>query len=99
METGQKAVTEDERKTQSGKNLLGGGVAMKISRNLAAIGAMVLLPMQGLMAQLQNTTDFMEIACAPTSSLSTLMEERDTTSNVSTSRPASTWSHQKEPGC
>lgn len=76
METGQRAVTEDERKTQSGKNLLGGGVAMKISRNLAAIGAMVLLPMQGLMAQLQNTTDFMEIACAPTSSLSTLMEEK-----------------------
>ena len=54
---------------------LAGGVAMKISRNLAAIGAMILLPVQGLMAQVSNTTDFLEIACAPISALSTSMEE------------------------
>ena len=49
--------------------------ARKMSANAAMIGAVMMLSVRGLMAQLTTSTDFMEIACAPTSSLSTHMEE------------------------
>lgn len=37
---------------------------------------MVLLPVHGLMTQLAASADFMEVACAPTSSLSEMMMEK-----------------------
>ena len=48
--------------------------ARKMSANAAMIGAVMMLSVRGLMAQLTTSTDFMEIACAPTSSLSASME-------------------------
>lgn len=48
--------------------------AKKLARSAAVIGAMVTVPFQGLLGQLQRSDDFMEIACAPTSALTTEME-------------------------
>ena len=42
----------------------------------ALVGTMVLAPVQSLMTQMQLGVDFMEVACAPNSSLSTLMEHK-----------------------
>ena len=48
--------------------------ARKIARNAAVLGAMVLAPVQCLMNQISQATDFIEVACAPTSSLTASME-------------------------
>ena len=63
-------------KMDSGKNIVPGQTAHKVSTGLAALGAMVLLPMHGLLTQIACATDFMEIACSPESSLSQAMIDR-----------------------
>ena len=51
--------------TQDPNNKVGSNLAVKLSRNAALIGAMVLAPVSGLLGQLQGVPDFVEIACAP----------------------------------
>ena len=50
-------------------------VARKLASNAAMIGALTLISFRSLMSQLSHTLDFVEVACAPTSSLSASMEE------------------------
>ena len=61
--------------TNSKKNLVMPNLAAKIATSVAVLGASIALPVQGLMAQIADTPDFVEVACAPTSSLTTKMEE------------------------
>ena len=61
---------------QSEKNRLWPSVTTKLARNAAVLGAMLLAPCQGLVAALQSRPDFMEVACAPTSRLSSVMAEQ-----------------------
>ena len=65
---------DDDIKTQSKKNLIYPSLAKKLATSVAVLGAAVALPMQGLMAQLQDAPDFLEVACAPNSSLTSKME-------------------------
>ena len=67
-------VRPSPKKGQQPNHLLP-SVAKKIAMNAATMGALLLAPCQGLLGQLQNTPDFMEIACAPTSRLSASMED------------------------
>ena len=66
----------DQLPTQSPNNRVGGNLAMKLSRNAALIGAMVLAPVSGLLGQLQGVPDFVEIACAPKSALASAFEDK-----------------------
>eukprot|EP00435_Cladocopium_sp_Y103_P016659 s60_g4.t1 len=50
-------------------------VARKLAANLAILSAMILVPFRALMSQITTSVDFVEVACAPTSSLSARMEE------------------------
>lgn len=61
--------------TRSKKNVLMPSVAKKIASAMAVFGAATVLPVQGLMAQISEAPDFAEVACAPTSSLTSAMEE------------------------
>ena len=61
---------------QSEKNRLWPSVTTKLARNAAVLGAMLLAPCQGLVAAFQSRPDFMEVACAPTSRLSSVMAEQ-----------------------
>ena len=49
-------------------------VAMKLSKNAALLGAMMMAPLTGLFSQIRNAPDFVEVACSPTSSLSSAFE-------------------------
>ena len=49
--------------------------ARKMAANVAMIGALVMTPMRTLMSQISQNVDFVEVACAPTSSLSTKMSD------------------------
>ena len=50
-------------------------VARKLASNVALLSAMILMPMRSLMSQMTTSLDFVEVACAPTSSLTARMEE------------------------
>ena len=60
----------EEQRNQSSKNILPQSTSRRIASGMAAIGAMVMFPVQGLMAQMSMNPDFVEVACSPTSSLS-----------------------------
>ena len=62
---------EDRQRTN--KDILSKEPAWKMSKTLAALGAMIVLPVQGLLTQVAGATDFMEIACSPNSSLCSKM--------------------------
>ena len=66
---GQDLIREEER-SQSKKNIVTPTTAKRISTGMAALGAMLVMPVQGLMAQMAGCPDFVEVACSPTSSLS-----------------------------
>lgn len=59
---------------QSRRNVIGSQSSRKISMAMAAVGMMVIGPISGLLGQLEGVPDFVEVACSPTSSLSTEME-------------------------
>ena len=59
----------EEQRNQSSKNILPQSTSRRIASGMAAIGAMVMFPVQGLMAQMSMNPDFVEVACSPTSSL------------------------------
>ena len=59
---------------QSEKNKVGGGLAYRLAKSAAVLGAMVLAPVSGLLGGIQGSADFVEVACSPTSSLSTAIE-------------------------
>ena len=59
---------------QSNRNVIGSHSSRKISMAMAAVGMMVMGPISGLLGQLSGVPDFVEVACPPTSSLSTEME-------------------------
>lgn len=59
---------------QSEKNKVGGGLAFRLAKSAAVLGAMVLAPVSGLLGSIQGSADFVEVACSPTSSLSTAIE-------------------------
>ena len=61
--------------SDSGKNVVWPSVAKKLAVNAAVLGAFLIGPCHGLLGQLQSSPDFMEVACAPNSSLSSQMEE------------------------
>ena len=63
----------DEREV-SDKNILNSSSTWKISSKAAAIGAMLLMPLQGMFSQMSGSTDFCEVACAPTSKLAAEFE-------------------------
>ena len=50
-------------------------IARKLASNMAILSAMILIPFRSLMSQITTSVDFVEVACAPTSSLSAKMEE------------------------
>lgn len=60
--------------TQSKKNIVMPNLAQRLATSVAVFGATLALPVQGLMAQLQDAPDFVEVACAPTSALTAQME-------------------------
>ena len=64
----------DDVRRHSDKNVISAHTSRQISRQVAALGAMVLMPLQGLMTSMANSIDFMEIACSPFSALSSEME-------------------------
>ena len=68
--------TDSKKQPNDAKNILPGSTTQKLAAGMATIGAMVLLPMQGLLTQMAGSTDFMEIACAPASSLSEAMTSK-----------------------
>ena len=49
--------------------------ARKLAANSAMLSAMMVMSVRGLFGQLSSGTDFVEIACSPTSSMTTAMEE------------------------
>ena len=63
-------------KPTSRPNHLLPGVAKKIAVNAAVMGAMLLGPCHGLMGQLQDSPDFIEVACSPNSGLCLEMESK-----------------------
>lgn len=70
-EAGQRVpMISEEQRHQSNKNNLPQSSSRRIACGMAALGAMVMLPIQGLMAQISMVPDFVEVACSPTSSLS-----------------------------
>lgn len=73
-ENGIKAVAMVDN-TNSKKNFLAPSIAKKIATTMAVFGASVVLPVQGLMAQLSDAPDFSEVACAATSALTSAMED------------------------
>lgn len=50
-------------------------VARKLASNVAVLSALVMVPFRTLMSQVTTNMDFLEVAYAPTSSLSMKMEE------------------------
>ena len=62
-------------KTQSKKNIVWPGLAKKIATGVAVLGACATCPVQGLMGHLSQAPDFVEVACSPTSALTSRMEE------------------------
>ena len=56
-------------KTQSKKNIVWPGLAKKIAAGVAVLGACSTCPVQGLMGHLSQAPDFVEVACSPTSAL------------------------------
>ena len=62
-------------KTQSKKNIVWPGLAKKIATGVAVLGACLTCPVQGLMGHLSQAPDFVEVACSPTSALTSRMEE------------------------
>ena len=62
-------------KTQSRKNIVMPSLAKKLATSVAVRGAAITQPVQGLMAQLHDSPDFVEIACAPNSALTEQMED------------------------
>ena len=62
-------------KRQHKDNHVSFNTAMKLSKNAAFLGAMMMAPLTGLFSQMQNSPDFVEVACSPTSSLSTAFEK------------------------
>ena len=61
-------------KRQQKDNHVSFHTAMKLSKNAALLGAMMMAPLTGLFSQMQNSPDFVEVACSPTSSLSMAFE-------------------------
>ena len=49
--------------------------ARKLATNVAVLGAMMLTPLREVLHQMDGSLDFLEVACSPTSSLSTQMQE------------------------
>ena len=70
------AETEIDPKVQSSKNLVPPSTAQRMSRTMAALSALMLVPFQGLMTQIEGTTDFMEVACSSTSAMSQAMLDK-----------------------
>ena len=62
-------------KRQQKDNHVSFHTAMKLSKNAAFLGAMMMAPLTGLFSQMQNSPDFVEVACSPTSSLSAAFEK------------------------
>ena len=60
--------------TQSKRNVVLPPLAKKIAASVAVLGATIAGPTQGLFSQLSGSPDFMEVACAEDSSLTTQME-------------------------
>ena len=58
---------------QSKKNVITPNLAKRLATRAAVIGAMMLAPTRGLLSQVSGHPDFMEVACAPESSLSAEM--------------------------
>ena len=50
-------------------------LAKKLATGAAVLGASIALPVQGLFSQLQDAPDFVEVACAQDSSLTSAMED------------------------
>ena len=50
-------------------------VARRLASNVAILSAMIMVPMRALMSQMSPSLDFVEVACAPTSSLTSRMDE------------------------
>ena len=70
---GVSSIPHDDREV-SEKNILNYASTWKISSKAAVVGAMLLMPLQGMFSQMSGAADFCEIACAPTSRLSAEME-------------------------
>ncbi len=58
---------------QSKKNVVTPNLAKRLATRAAVIRAMMLAPTRGLLGQVSGNPDFMEVACAPESSLSSEM--------------------------
>ena len=61
-------------KTQSKKNIVFPSLAKKLATSVAVLGASVALPVQGLLSQIRDSPDFVEVACSQDSSLTASME-------------------------
>lgn len=60
---------------QSKKNVVWPSLARKIATGVAVFGACLTQPVSGLIGQIAQVPDFVEVACAPTSGLTSRMEE------------------------
>ena len=65
----------NEKPVVSDKNVMAGSSTSRMTRGLAALGAMVLLPAHGIVTRIAGTADFVEIACSSTTALSGKMME------------------------
>ena len=75
-EHGIDAVKDEDGAGQSRKNFVSAGLAKKLMASFAVLSALVVNPVAGLMSMLQGAPDFVEVACSPTSRLSSLIEEK-----------------------
>ena len=71
-----RAWTQTTAKAHSNSQAVPAGTLKKMALGAALVGTMVLAPVQSLMTQMQLGVDFMEVACAPNSSLSSMMEHK-----------------------
>ena len=67
---------DEDGTNQSRKNFVSAGLAKKLMASFAILNALVVNPVAGLMSMLQGAPGFVEVACSPTSRLSSLIEEK-----------------------